>query len=275
MDTLERLFKRMGLDYEKYQQNPMSQDEIMQFNVDCYNETEGNLHQEDGIQCVVCNNKGWTQFVEDGCVRTRHCRCWSRREAYKKAKSSGLGKYLKKTLDDYETLGEDWRERCQRAVEAYIDRHSHDDTWFMACGQNGSGKTLLGSIIANTLLTKKERSVMYVVWTDFIGEVKRDMMGEKANEVSVRMKEIKNVDVLFLDEVVKKHNETDLRYLMEIINYRYTNDLKTIITSEKPLKELIDIDEASFGRAVEKCEGFMINIPKDRKKDWRLRSLKM
>ena len=116
---------------------------------------------------------------------------------------------------------------------------------------------------------------MYVVWTDFIGEVKRDMMSEKSNQVSVRMKEIKNVDVLFLDEVLKKHNDTDVRYLMEIINYRYTNDLKTIITSEKLLNELIDIDEATFGRAIEKCEGFMINIPRDRKKDWRLRSLKL
>jgi hypothetical protein len=82
-------------------------------------------------------------------------------------------------------------------------------------------------------------------------------------------------DVLFLDEVLKKHNDTDLRYLMEIINYRYTNDKKTIITSEKLLNELLDIDEATFGRAVEKCEGFVINIPRDRKKDWRLRSLKL
>lgn len=270
MDSLASMLKRMGIEAPEAS---MSHDEFEQFMIDSYNDSEGDLDKEDGIQCVICKNKGLISYKEGIYTRHRHCECQARREAFRKAKKSGLGNYLKKTMADYETLGEEWRERCKRAVNGYIERHSHDNTWFMACGQNGSGKTLLGSIIANTLLSQKNRSVMYVIWTDFIGEVKRDMMGEKTNDVSDRMKDIKNADVLFLDEVLKKHNETDLRYLMEIINYRYTNDLKTIITSEKLLNELLDIDEATFGRAVEKCEGFMINIPRDRKKDWRLRSL--
>lgn len=269
MDNMKRIFNRMGLDASE---SSMSSEEFRRFTVDCYNESEGDLDKDDGIQCVICNNKGYVQILEDRYAPYRKCKCMTRREAYASAMQSGLGKYLKKTMADY-IAEEEWRARCKRAVEGYLERHSHDDAWFMACGQNGSGKTLLGSIIANTLLVKKERSVMYVVWTDFIGKVKRDMMGDKVNEVSDRMEEIKNVEVLFLDEVLKKYNDTDLKYLMEIINYRYTNDKKTIITSEKLLNELLDIDEATFGRAVEKCEGFFINIPRDRKKDWRLRSL--
>lgn len=271
MECMKSFFERFGLEVKD---NPMSNEEFRQFTVDCYNDTEGDLDKEDGIQCILCKNKGFIQVIEGRYQPYRPCECMARRDAHKKAKQSGLGKYLNKTLDDYIT-DEEWRGRCKRVAEAFIERHAHDDVWFMACGQNGSGKTLLGSIISNTLLTKKGLSVMYVVWTDFIGEIKRDMMGEKANEVSVRMKEAKNAEVLFLDEVFKEYNSTDKRYLMEIINYRYTNDLKTIITSEKLLNELLDIDEATFGRAVEKCEGFMINIPKDRKKDWRLRSIKI
>ena len=271
MDSLASMLKRMGINVDD---KPMSEEEFMQFTLDCYNNTEGNLNKEDGIDCVICKNKGGIMVFDGKYESYRKCACMARRDVHKRAKQSGLGKYLKKTLDDYIT-DEEWRVRCKRIAEAFIERHSNDDTWFIACGQNGSGKTLLGSIIANTLLTEKERSVMYVTWTDFIGEVKRSMMSEKADDVSDRMKEIKNADVLFLDEVLKKHNDTDLRYLMEIINYRYTNDLKTIITSEKLLNDLLDIDEATFGRAVEKCEGFMINIPKDRKKDWRLRSIKI
>ena len=271
MDSMTRLFKRMGIEAPE---KPMSNEEFWQFTVDCYNESEGELDKEDGIQCIICKNKGYSQYIEGNYTHYRKCKCMERRENYTSAKKSGLGKYLKKTLDDYEAE-EEWRKKCKRTVEAFLERHSHDDAWFMACGQNGSGKTLLGSIIANTLLTKKERAVTYIVWTDFIGEVKRDMMGDKTNEVSDRMKEIKNTEILFLDEVFKDYNATDRKYLAEILNYRYTNDKKTIITSEKLLNELIDIDEATFGRAVEKCEGFMINIPRDRKKDWRLRGLKV
>lgn len=273
MDSMEKLFKRLGFegDYK-----PLSNDELNRFTADCYNESVGDLGKEDGINCDICKNKGYIMVVDGQYQSFTRCSCLRRRDVYKKAKRSGLGKYLNKSLDDYNTLGEDWREKCKRVVDTFIKSHAHDDAWFIACGQNGSGKTLLCSIIANTLLSDKERSVLYVVWTDFISLIKRDMMTDgKANDVSDRMLEIKNADVLFLDEVLKKHNDTDLRYLMEIINYRYTNDLKTIITSEKLLNELLDIDEATFGRAIEKCEGFMINIPRDRKKDWRLRSLKI
>lgn len=271
MDSMNSLFKRMGIEVSD---SPMSNEEFRMFTVRCYNESAGNLDKEDGIQCSICNNKGWIQFVEDGYEPMRRCQCMERRDGLKKAKSSGLGEYLTKTLDDYIAEAE-WQKKCKRAVELYLDGHSQDNTWFIACGQSGSGKTLMGAIIANALLVEKGRSVMYVIWTDFISRIKRDMMGEKANDVSVAMDEVKNVDVLFLDEVIKKYNETDLKYLMEIINYRYTNDKKTIITSERLMTEFLDIDEATFGRAVEKCEGFMINIPKDRKKNYRLRAFKL
>ena len=266
MDSIAKMLDNMGIEVPD---KPMTDTEFRKFTVDCYNESEGNLNEEDGIDCVICKNKGWIQVFENGYTPLRHCKCWASRESFKKAKHSGLGGYLNKTLDDY-IIKADWQGRCKRMVEAYIERHSHDNTWFIACGQSGSGKTLLGSIIANTLLLKKDRAVMYIVWTDFISKVKRDMMGEKANEVSVELDKVKNADVLFLDEIIKKYNETDIKYLMEIINYRYTNDKKTIITSEKLMNEFLDIDEATFSRAVEKCEDFMINIPKDRKKNYRL-----
>lgn len=266
MDSMSGLFKRIGME--------VSAEEFRQFKVDCYNESVGDLDKIDGIQCSICNNKGWIQVLEDGYEPLRRCKCMERRDSMKNAKSSGLGEYLTKTLDDYIAEAE-WQKKCRKAVEMYISKHSMDNAWFIACGQSGSGKTLMGSIIANTLLVEKGRSVMYVIWTDFISRIKRDMMSDRTNDVSKAMDEVKKVDVLFLDEAIKKYNETDLKYLMEIINYRYANNKKTIITSERLMTEFLDIDEATFGRAVEKCEGFIINIPKDRKKNYRLRAFNL
>lgn len=239
-----------------------------------YNEAVGDINASDGIHCDICNNKGWVMFLKDGYETVRQCDCIARRQSYVAARDSGLGTYLTKDMSDY-IVTEPWQEHCYNAMESFIRDHSTDNVWFMALGQSGCGKTLICSIISNYLLLVAKRRVRYITWTDFIGQVKRDMMGEKTNEVSVYLDKLKNVEVLFIDELLKKYNDTDLRYLIEIINYRYTNDLKTIITSEHVFEKLLDIDEATFGRAIEKCEGFSINIPKDRKKNWRLRSLNL
>lgn len=241
--------------------------------VESYNETMGNMDVIDGIHCDICKNKGWVMFLKDGYRTVRQCDCIGRRQSYMAARDSGLGTYLSKDQSDY-IVSEEWQQHCFDSMQGFIRDHSKDNVWFIALGQSGCGKTLICSIIANHLLFVAKRKVQYITWTDFIGQVKRDMMGEKTNEVSVYLDKIKKVDVLFIDEMLKKYNDTDLRYLIEIINYRYSNDLKTIITSENVFDKLLDIDEATFGRAIEKCEGFSINIPKDRKKNWRLRSIK-
>lgn len=269
MENISEILKSLRKEAEE---NPMTNEEFMQFQVDCYNEEEGHLNQEDGIECELCKNKGWIQYIRDGYVMTRQCYCEAKRKTYRRAKRSGLGEYLKKTLDDYQTNAP-WQETLKGITKEFITNHSQDGVWMMACGQSGSGKTLLCSIVANHLLFNEAREVMYVTWTDFISKLKRDMMGDKTNKVSEYLEEVKKCEVLFLDETLKKYNETDLKYLIEIINYRYTNDLKTIITSERVLDELLDIDEATFGRAVEKCEGYLMNIPKDRCKNYRLRAV--
>lgn len=269
MQALEDLLKRIG----NNSSSTMTKEEFEQWQVDRYNETQGDLNKEDGIECDKCHNKGWLQIIQDGYVKMRKCECMQKRNLVIRAKKSGLGEYLKKTLDDYDAT-ENWQKENKLKMFNFLKEHAEDPTWFVALGTSGSGKTLLCSIIANHLLYKLGKNVLYITWTDFISKLKRDMMGDQTNEVSNYLEEIKNVEVLFLDELIKKYNETDLKYLIEIINYRYTNNLKTIITSERILDELLDIDEATFGRAVEKCEGYLINIPKDRSKNYRLRALR-
>ena len=249
------------------------QAELMRLQIETYNASVGDLDKEDGLDCPKCKNKGWVQLLINGYVKMRKCGCVERRNVIMRAKRSGLGEYLDKDVDDYQVT-EQWQANCKAALQDFIENHSKDNTWFLALGTSGCGKTLMCSIIANHLLYDEGRAVSYVTWTDFISRLKRDVMGDKTNKVSEYLEEIKKVDVLFLDELVKKYNETDLKYLIEIINYRYTNNLKTIITSERVLDDLLDIDEATFGRAVEKCEGYLINIPKDRSKNYRLRALR-
>lgn len=265
------------LEYSEKGNRGMSREEANReldfLDIESYNESVGNMDAIDGIHCDICKNKGWLKVYVDNCVKMRQCDCISRRKSYKDARNSGLGKYLTKDQGDY-IVTEPWQEECFDKMQHFIQHHCNDNVWFMALGQSGCGKTLLCSIIANHLLFVAKRKVMYITWTDFISQLKRDMMGEKTNEVSVYLDKIKKADVLFIDEMLKKYNDTDLRYLIEIINYRYTNDLKTIITSENVIEKLLDIDEATFGRAIEESKDYLINITKDRKKNYRLKGVR-
>lgn len=61
----------------------------------------------------------------------------------------------------------------------------------------------------------------------------------------------------------------------EILNFRYTNDeLITVISSEKTIKDLLKIDEATAGRIVEKTRSkrFCNNILKDPSKNFRFKT---
>ena len=254
--------------------NKMNEYEYMNLIADSYNNSKGNL--DDGIDCPICKNKGFIkkvvyEFLYDDYIYTMaRCECMKKRYTLRKAKKSGLGDYINKRFNDF-IVTEKWQEDLKTKAVVYCKSDNND--WFVALGQSGSGKTLISCIITNYLLLEKNKEVIYITWTDFISKLKRDIMSDNSQEVSDYLESIKNVEVLFIDELLKKYNETDLKYIIEIINYRYTKDLKTIITSEKTLTELLEIDEATFSRMVEKSNGYISNIAKDMKKNYRLKNV--
>ena len=246
---------------------------LIQMRVDSYNQSKGELTE---VDCPICNNKGHIMKIRQNPMfnyleeYVTDCECMEKRKLLYKARKSGLGDYLKKTSKDYEAT-EQWQKDILKKASDYCK--SDNDNWFVILGQTGAGKTLICSIIANYHLFNLNKSVVYITWTDFISRLKRDMMSDNAQTVSKYFDEVKNAEILFIDELLKKYNETDLKYIIEIINYRYTEGLKTIISSEREAGELLDIDEATFGRMVEKAGKYITNIPKDRKKNYRLKNI--
>lgn len=254
----------------------MKQEEFLKQKIKWFNETHGNLNEEDGIDCQICKNKGLIAYSikvdEMVYERTKECECVKRRMLLKNAKKSNLGEYLTKRADDFQTF-QSWQTQNKKLMVNYCLNENESGTWFVALGQSGSGKTLLCSIIANYCLIKLGKQTMYITWTDFISRLKRDMMSDDVKSVNDYLDEVKKVEMLFIDELLKKYNETDLKYIVEIINYRYANNLQTIITSERNIDDLLNIDEATFGRVIEKARQYVIDIPKDRSKNYRLRFL--
>lgn len=249
----------------------MTYEELLRCNIEDFNKQTGNLNLGDGYNCTKCKNRGyWQRLNKDTIIETYECTCKPHRRAIR---DSGLNNVTKgkKEMTDYKADSE-WQKASKRKAEKYIKQNS--GYWFIACGQSGSGKTLICSIIANDLLFDKHKAVRCVCWQDFIGKLKRDLMNDNVLSADKSLNDIKQCEILFLDEVLKAYNDTDLRYLAEIINYRYTNDLVTILTSEHTITDLLAIDETTFGRVLEKCGDYVISIAKDKNRNYRTRGLK-
>lgn len=146
-----------------------------------------------------------------------------------------------------------------------------------------SGKTHLCTAICGAML-KSDKSVKYMLWRDDITKIKSNVTDAKAYESLIT--EYKNEEVLYIDDLFKngKGNDgkvqpptgADIQVAFEILNYRYNNPkLITIISSERDLYALADIDEAVAGRISEMSfkNGYGFNIKSDMKKNYRLKGL--
>ena len=214
MKELKELFPNINIENVK----PRSNFERLTEQAKYFNESEGSL---DELDCPICKNKGYIQNVvyqeiyQDYTTVISECKCMKKRKALNRAKKSGLGEYINKRFEDYKTT-EEWQKNIKAKALKYVKQS--DSEWFVSLGQSGSGKTLISCVIASYLLLVKNQEVIYITWTDFISKLKRDMMGDNTNAVSNYLDEIKTVEVLYIDELLKKYNEIGIFLFLYIRN---------------------------------------------------------
>ena len=139
-------------------------------------------------------------------------------------------------------------------------------------GQVGSGKTHLGTAILGCLI--KKHSVKYMLWRDETMRIKANVNDDI--EYQGFVKPLKTVSVLYIDDFfkteVKQPSPADVRFAFELLNYRYVNKLRTIISSELLIEDILDIDEAVGSRIYQMSKENYIRIGYDKNKNWRLKT---
>lgn len=233
--------------------------------VECLNEIQGNLLYYD---CPKCLNKGIIYFFDNDmdCVCSKRCTCMDIREAKKRAERSGIESLIdSKRFDNFNT-DQDY----QKAMKVRAQRWIRDNGLCLYIGgQSGCGKTHICSAVAGELIVTWSKSVRYMLWRD-----ESMLIKSLANTADYgRMVDrLKKAEILYIDDLFKGKTVTagDINLAFEIINYRYINRKRLIISSEYLSTELLDIDEALGSRIKEMCKGFVCNIAKDRQKNYRL-----
>lgn len=131
-------------------------------------------------------------------------------------------------------------------------------------GQPGSGKTHLLIALANNLIMKKQVSVLYFPFVEGFNDLK-----DNFDRLEEKLTKMKRVDVLFIDDLFKGRDfptNFQIEQMFAVINYRYINHKPIMISSEKTVDELCDIDEALGTRIFEMSKDYTVVIKGDRKK---------
>lgn len=234
---------------------------LQEMKAETYNERTGNLGEFD---CPICRNKGYVAYVSDDTVKTRECECVAKRRSLKRIRQSGLRDLLDRyTFESYETP-KAWMKAAKQTAMDYLTK---GDGWFLVVGSPGTGKTHLCTAVCGELINAG-KEVRYMLWREEAPRLKA--MVNDREEYEHRMNGYKKVDVLYIDDFLKGNvTEADINLAFELLNSRYnTKRLQTIISSEKTIEQMLDIDEAVGSRIYERSKGSAIKTPSE---NWRLR----
>ena len=246
----------------------LNKNELLQRKADKQNEMVGTLT---GYDCPKCKNRGYISVVSEGELRLRFCSCQKVREAIALIERSGLrGSIESKTFDTYE-VSDSWQKNALDLAKRFVENGK--DQWFFMGGQSGMGKTHLCTAISGCFLNAG-RELRYMLWLDEAAKIK-GVVNDSA-QYNEHVKPLKTVDVLYIDDLFKtQHGATpssaDVRLAFEILNHRYVNNLKTIISSEHTLNDLLKIDEALGSRIYQMSKDFCFNSSHDPNKNYRLK----
>jgi DNA replication protein DnaC len=182
------------------------------------------------------------------------CECRNARIAEDKLKMSGISEEFRlKTLKNFDYEKDIRLMEAFTKVKTYLaefekDKNNRKNS-IMLLGQVGSGKTHLAIAISNELLDKSV-GVIYMPYRESIISLKQSVMDNENYQREIR--KYKNAQVLFIDDLFKGAiTISDINIMYEIINYRYFKNMPIIVTCEKNLDDIMQIDEAIGSRLYE------------------------
>lgn len=264
----------------------LTDEQYQQKKVDDFNALPGEGNASDGFyHCEICNDKGIYAYLATSPATGKkydayaQCSCGKKRHALRQLISSGLGDAIKDCrFDNYQTL-HDWQAAIKSKAMQFAEQGGQV---FFFGGQSGAGKTHLCTAITMHQF-KQGRNIKYMTWPKEI-PVMQGLVNEP-QQYSALMTELETVDVLYIDDLFNNGMEggrlrppsgAETKRAFEIINQRCINKkLVTIISSEFTIPDLANIAENLAGRIVEKANDgeYCINLRKDPKKNWRMRSM--
>ena len=202
-------------------------------------------------------------FIIESDGAAKACECRNIRIAEEKLKASGISEEFRKMR--FENFDFSKNKEVMNAFKVsrdycfrFDDLKATRNNSIMLLGQVGSGKTHLAMSVSNILLDTRV-GVIYMPYRSSITNLKQSITDELNYKKEIN--KYKDAQVLFIDDLFKgRYTESDINIIYEIIDYRYFKCLPVIVTSEKTVAEIIDIDEAIGSRLYEMSKNHVISM---------------
>ena len=227
----------------------------------------GALHTAPEYRCKLCHDTGQIIHRVPGNfeISVSECECAVKRRNALRIKRSGLADIMSRyTFEAYKTP-----DKQTAAIKAAALRYVAESRgeWFVIVGRPGSGKTHICTAIVGKLI-EGGKNCKYMLWRDEVRELKALVNDNPAYRE--RMNLLKNVDVLYIDDFFKGRtvSDGDLNVAFELLNARYNARKRTIISGERTIGAIMDIDEAIGSRIYERSKnGYCFETSPE---NWRL-----
>ena len=222
------------------------------------------------MTCKKCNDLGVIIYEQDGEEFAKICDCVKAKKSLLRLKSSGLDKLLDKYTFDRYKADFGYQKEFLAKARKYL---GEKEKWFLAVGQSGAGKSFICTAICGELL-KQGKEVRFMSWLTESVKIKQNINNAEVYEPI--MDDYKSCEVLYVDDLFKSDNSAtpssaDIKIANEIFNYRYNNALRTLVSSERTIAQLIEIDQAVVGRIIEMSEPYITQFV-GCEKNYRLRN---
>lgn len=225
--------------------------------------------------CKKCNNNGtipklyWNNG--DFIIYETVCNCNKLKKSLAEMKRNNLLPLLQKRKFNNFIVKEKFQANIKKTAENFLNSilKGKNKSFFIG-GQTGCGKTHICCAILNELV-KKGIFIKYFDYLNDIDKLKK-LQFQDIELFQQTKEEYKTANILYFDDFLyDTPSEADIKLLFDIINNRYNNDKPIIISSEKLLIEICNINGSIGGRIKEMTRDFNINIDKDTSKNYRMK----
>lgn len=227
----------------------------------------------EGVKCEICRNYEYTWVIRDGDRLYHTCECKAKRDNLKRIRESGLSEQMKRcTFETFETPNR-WQKDAKEHVIQFV--RDKNRGWLLLSGQPGCGKSHLCTAAAGKFLGAGIET-RYMRWVDESTSLKAIVNDEEA--YSRKINKLKNCKVLYIDDFLKTQKgkdptPADVKLAFDLLDYRYCKrKMVTIISTERSIDELLEIDPAVGSRIYEMSKGYRLSFEYSEDKNWRLKS---